>query len=240
MAFAEKAHKKAEGTGSPQAAHRLRPSLPHAMAALALALVSVSYAPSVQAHAATNSIRPMPLRSAAATPLMRLPFLKRDEPAMPKKQEQSGVVVPTVRFGGRAAKAPPAKEEPEEEEELGIKGLLTEYGLIALVFHFSVWVTSLASVYALLTLGLADSLTGLLSNFGGEEAGALGDAAGFAGRATATLGIVEAIGPARVALTIAATPKVSEKAREYEAVRDAEAWVDRNVEALTARFGSSS
>jgi len=100
----------------------------------------------------------------------------------------------------------------------------------AVVFHFSVWITSLASVYALLTLGLADSLAAILNS------GALGDAAGFAGRATATLGIVEAIGPARLALTVAATPKVSEKARQYAAVRDAEAWVSQKVEALTSRF----
>ena len=40
------------------------------------------------------------------------------------------------------------------------------------------------------------------------------------GKAAATLAVVEAVGPARLALTVAATPKVSEKAREYQVVRD--------------------
>ncbi len=110
-------------------------------------------------------------------------------------------------------------------------------GALAVVFHFSVWCTSLASVYALLTLGLADSLAGVLGRLG-LGTGALGDAAGMAGRATATLGIVEAIGPARLALTVAATPKVSERARQYAAVRDAEAWVQARVEALSAKLGA--
>lgn len=58
----------------------------------------------------------------------------------------------------------------------------------------------------------------------------------MAGRVTATLAIVEAIGPARLALTIAATPSVSEVARQYESVRDLEAWVERRWDALAARW----
>jgi len=112
--------------------------------------------------------------------------------------------------------------------------------MLAVAFHFSVWITSLASVYALLTLGLSESLAGLLGQMGFAAAGGMGDAAGVAGRVTATLGIVEAIGPARLALTVAATPRVSERARQYAVVRDAESWVQLRVKDLTSQFGSGS
>ena len=41
---------------------------------------------------------------------------------------------------------------------------------------------------------------------------------------TAALTVTEVLGPARLALTVAATPKVSVIARQSEAVREAEAW----------------
>ena len=199
-------------------------------------LTSLSWSPSTNPQ--FSSARSPP--TAALT--MRLPFFKGDEEAVkPRKQPtaQRGMVMPVARFGfGKAAKEEIA-EAKEEKEEMSIKALLSEYGLIALVFHFSVWCTSLATVYALLTLGLADSLAGVLSRLG-LEGGALNGAAGLAGRATATFGIVEAIGPARLALTVAATPKVSERARQYAAVRDAEAWVQSQIETITAKLGGGS
>ena len=84
------------------------------------------------------------------------------------------------------------------------------------------WITCLASVFALLSFGLdVDSLLPDWLTSGGAEEGASA-AAGAAGRAAATLAVVEAIGPARLALTVAATPKVSERARQFKLVRDVE------------------
>lgn len=201
-------------------------------------LTSLSWSPSAHSHLIVSSAR----SPQTAAPTMRLPFFKGDEEAVkPRKQPtaQRGMVMPVARFGfGKAAKEEIA-EAKEEKEEMSIKALLSEYGLIALVFHFSVWCTSLATVYALLTLGLADSLAGVLGRLG-LDGGALNGAAGLAGRATATFGIVEAIGPARLALTVAATPKVSERARQYAAVRDAEAWVQSQIETITAKLGGGS
>merc|ERR1719482_1223268 len=65
--------------------------------------------------------------------------------------ETKGKVVPT------------RQKDNEEEEELSIRELLSKYGVIALLFHFSVWVTCLASVYALLSFGL--DIDGLLPDW---------------------------------------------------------------------------
>ena len=117
-----------------------------------------------------------------------------------------------------------------ENDELSLKELLTEYGVIALLFHFTVWITSLLTVYTLLSVGVDfDSLPDWLSFLETESADAdgFGAAAGYGARIASTLGVVEAIGPARLALTVTATPKVSAKAREYAVVRDLEEWAEK-------------
>jgi hypothetical protein len=114
----------------------------------------------------------------------------------------------------------------EKSGHLGIKELLTEYGVIALGFHFSVWITCLATVYALLSFGL--DLSVIFAKLGIESA----QSAGFAGRITATLGLVEVIGPARFALTAAATPTVSKWARKIKAIRDLEEFLQNKWDEL--------
>lgn len=152
-------------------------------------------------------------------------FLARFQGKAPDATMQ-GRVVPTRSV----ASASDAAAE-EDEGELSIKELLSRYGVIALLFHFSVWSVCLITVFTLLSLGgdsmLPDWLSG--ASDGGEGAAA---AAGAAGKVAATLGLVEAVGPARLALTVAATPKVSERAREFEAVRDLEEW----AATLVAKF----
>ena len=144
-----------------------------------------------------------------------------------------GVVQPTRRAAAKKAVQAPAKEEPKEKE-LSIKELLTEYGVIALVFHFTVWVSCLATIFAVLSVGISiDSLPEWLVPEGGEGAA---EAGGFAARAAATLGLVEVIGPARLALTVAATPTVSTWAREYAVVRDVEAWAERSWDRVATSF----
>jgi hypothetical protein len=125
---------------------------------------------------------------------------------------------------------------PSEKEEMSIKELLSEYGVIALLFHFTVWVGTLLSVYALLTFGLGAYLPDWL--VGGE-----GSAGAAAGRLAATAGIVEVVGPARLALTVAVTPRISERAREFAAVRALEGAVETGVSKATdawARITSAS
>ena len=129
----------------------------------------------------------------------------------PEKLE--GRVVPTRRSTAAA---------DDEEGELSIKELLSRYGVIALLFHFTVWSTCLVTVFTALSLGGESLLPDWLS--GAAEGEGAAAAAGAAGKIAATLAVVEAVGPARLALTVAATPKVSERAREYQAVRDLEAW----------------
>ena len=73
-------------------------------------------------------------------------------------------------------------------------------------------------------------------------AGLLGEggfaaATGSLGTLAVTLGLVEAIGPARLALTVAATPAISERARKYEIVRDTEARIMELAGGLIARAG---
>ena len=137
--------------------------------------------------------------------------------------EMRGVVKPT------GSKSLVPKGEEDGPKEMSIKDLLTEYGVIALVFHFTVWITSIVTVYTLLSTGFdVERLPEWLSFLQAEEAAdGVGSAAGFGARIATTLGVVEAIGPARLALTVTATPKVSERAREFAVVRDVEAWTER-------------
>ena len=81
---------------------------------------------SCSAYSATLGARGV----AAASPRPAPPLLK-----LPLAKERSSRTA--VK-----AKAPP---EPEEAEEMSIKQMLSEYGLIALLFHFTVWVASLTT-----------------------------------------------------------------------------------------------
>lgn len=116
------------------------------------------------------------------------------------------------RAAAEAAKAAEAAAAPKREISIG--ELLREYGVIALLFHFSVWSTSCVVVYTALTLAGAEALDALPmvpADLAGESGSALG-------RVAATLGLVELVGPARLALTVAVTPAISERARQVPLV----------------------
>jgi hypothetical protein len=100
----------------------------------------------------------------------------------------------------------------------GIQTMLARFGLPALLFHFTVWVTSLATVFAALSLvGDPEQLLQSLPDFLRERLGGEGGgAAGGLGRAAITLAVVEVIGPARLALTVAVAPTVADAVRKYE------------------------
>jgi hypothetical protein len=145
--------------------------------------------------------------------------------------QMKGVFVPTQSIPKEStpAEIDVKSDSGDEKKHMGIKELLTEYGLIALGFHFSVWVTCLTLTYALLTFGL--DLSALFAMLGQDSA----QGAGVAGRVAATLGLVEVIGPARLALTVTATPKVSGWARQYKAIRDLEQFVQDKWDELSPK-----
>ena len=202
--------------------------------------LSRSSAHIVASYGPQTAVLPKSPISRTGLPLAQLPSKNK---ANVHTQRAKGIVVPSVRLptfsGGRGdgdRKEAPVDQEVEEKE-LGIKDLLTKYGLIALGFHFTVWCLSVTVIYTLIsTVGIdtshfPESLGFLAQALNGEEGAE--SAAGFAGRASATLALVEVIGPPRLALTVAATPKVSEYARRFKAVQSAEAWVLQRWEALT-------
>ena len=145
-----------------------------------------------------------------------------------------------ARRGAEAAAAEAeaaAAMEDEAEGEMSIGQLLREYGVIALLFHFTVWLSTIGATYSALSLAGTSWLESvpLLSSVLGESDGA-GATAGSFGLLAVTLGIVEAIGPARLALTVAATPAISTRAREYAIVRDTEARIMEAADGLLARL----
>lgn len=123
----------------------------------------------------------------------------------------------------RLALKPTAAEE--EEEELSIVGLLERYGVVALVFHFTVWVATLSTVFLALSVGDPAALLALLPSFirdaVAEDNGSLDAAA----KLPVALALCEVVGPARLALTLAATPPLSERARRNDAFVRVEAAI---------------
>ena len=139
-----------------------------------------------------------------------------------------------------AAEAAAAAAAEAEEGELSIKQLLQQYGVIAVMFHFSVWISTLALTYTALSVVGVASITSsvpMLAGLLGGEGGDANSAAAATGTLVATLGLVEAIGPARLALTVAATPAISEQAREFEIVRETEARIMEAASGLLAKVG---
>lgn len=137
---------------------------------------------------------------------------------------------------GRRLAEPPRRTAKLVMSEKSVDALLREYGVVALSFHFSVWLSSLAVVYSVLTVSGSDLITLLPGNIEGATT--------KAGQLAAALGIVEAIGPARLALTIAATPMVSKAVRGVPVLRlglrRADVFATNAVDGLTERFKRSA
>eukprot|EP00613_Pedinella_sp_CCMP2098_P005094 CAMPEP_0171594716 /NCGR_PEP_ID=MMETSP0990-20121206/866_1 /TAXON_ID=483369 /ORGANISM="non described non described, Strain CCMP2098" /LENGTH=173 /DNA_ID=CAMNT_0012155481 /DNA_START=67 /DNA_END=588 /DNA_ORIENTATION=- len=127
------------------------------------------------------------------------------------------------------------------QKHMTIPELLREYGLIALLFHFTVWSSCLTIVFSLLSAGVdlshlpaflsflsptsssgEDLSTVVLSN---SDIASTSAKAILMGRLGATIAIVEVVGPLRIALTVAVTPPLSNFARKFAMVRSAEATV---------------
>lgn len=144
----------------------------------------------------------------------------------------------TLRVGfvparGPTPRAPPSAMSGGEEGGLmGIGDLLKNYGVVALGFHFSVWLLTLALVFSVASVA-GDGLLANLPDWipGDAKAG---------GKIALTLGVVEVVGPARLALTVAATPAVSARLRRVPiarlALQRAEGLVAGAVSAVTSRL----
>lgn len=172
---------------------------------------------------------------AGTTPSMLLDVALQDPQALAAGAVAAGgiggVAFTRKRRAGQAGYKQ-VEKETEEKKELDLSEMLRQYGVFALLFHFSVWITSLALVYSALSLG-GDVDLSMIPFLPTTDATA---GAGVLGRVAVTLGVVEAIGPARLALTIAATPAVSERARRIESVREAEQRVVELGEKLLQRL----
>ena len=95
-------------------------------------------------------------------------------------------------------------------KEGGLGDVLRKYGVVALVFHFSVWVTTLsASVAALSVYDTSTLLEALPEPLRGQIPLSNG-----AATLPVALALCEMVGPARLALTVAATPAVAGALRE--------------------------
>ena len=113
-------------------------------------------------------------------------------------------------------------ETSEGPHHLGIGALLKDYGVIALLFHFSVWVASIAATYSMLNVADTSTLPEAVKSF--LPSAEIGAGAGLA-KIAATLALVEAVGPFRIALTVAVTPSVSKVMRKFAFVRATESTI---------------
>ena len=119
-------------------------------------------------------------------------------------------------------------------KEGGLGDVLRKYGVVALVFHFSVWVTTLsASVAALSVYDTSTLLEALPEPLRGQIPLSSG-----AATLPVALALCEVVGPARLALTVAATPAVAGALRENRRFVELEDSVNERLLELLPGGGS--
>ena len=116
----------------------------------------------------------------------------------------------------------------------GLGDVLRKYGVVALVFHFSVWVTTLSASVA--ALSVYDTST-LLEALPEPLRGQLPLSSGAATLPVA-LALCEVVGPARLALTVAATPAVASTLRSNARFVELEDSVNERLLELLPGGGS--
>mmetsp|Transcript_49117 Transcript_49117/g.106373 ORF Transcript_49117/g.106373 Transcript_49117/m.106373 type:complete len:195 (+) Transcript_49117:253-837(+) len=113
----------------------------------------------------------------------------------------------------------------------GITDLIREYGPVAVGFHFTVWVSTIVFFYTAISVAGSGEI---LSQLPIDIEGGAG-----AGKVALTLGVVEATGPVRIALTIAATPSITARARQIPrarlAIRRGELIINKVLDSFTDR-----
>ena len=116
----------------------------------------------------------------------------------------------------------------------GLGDVLRKYGVVALVFHFSVWLTTLSASVA--ALSVYDTTT-LLEALPEPLRGQIPLSSGAATLPVA-LALCEVVGPARLALTVAATPAVAGALRENRRFVELEDSVNERLLELLPGGGS--
>ena len=128
------------------------------------------------------------------------------------------VIVTTQAFAPPPRQLAQKQQQPTRVAPLALGGkdgeglgdVLRKYGVVALVFHFSVWLTTLsASVAALNVYDTSTLLEALPEPLRGQIPLSNG-----AATLPVALALCEVVGPARLALTVAATPAVAGALRE--------------------------
>ena len=121
---------------------------------------------------------------------------------------------------------PDAEECAVDDGELSLGELLERYGVVALLFHFSVWLSFLSVGFAALSFvdpsAVIESLPDALRERLPAEATEGAAAAGGLVKAQIVLALTEVVGPARLAFTVAMTPAVSTTVRRSGAFCDFE------------------
>ena len=116
----------------------------------------------------------------------------------------------------------------------GLGDVLRKYGVVALVFHFSVWLTTLsASVAALNVYDTSTLLEALPEPLRGQIPLSNG-----AATLPVALALCEVVGPARLALTVAATPAVASTLRSNARFVELEDSVNERLLKLLPGGGS--
>ena len=118
----------------------------------------------------------------------------------------------------------------------GLGDVLRKYGVVALVFHFSVWLTTLSASVA--ALSVYDTTT-LLEALPEPLRSQIPLSSTSAATLPVALALCEVVGPARLALTVAATPAVAGALRSNARFVELEDSVnERLVELLPGGGGS--
>ena len=126
-----------------------------------------------------------------------------------------------------------------DDSGLSLKELLRRYGVVALLFHFTVWISTMSMGYAALSVGDPATLITHLPVVIREALpvdvvdpeGAAAAAGGLALlKLQVSLAICEVVGPARLALTVAATPAVSGALRQSDAFCQFEKTINAKLE----------
>ena len=121
------------------------------------------------------------------------------------------------------------------EDGEGLGDVLRKYGVVALVFHFSVWLTTLSASVA--ALSVYDTTT-LLEALPEPLRSQLPSQSSGAATLPVALALCEVVGPARLALTVAATPAVAGALRENRRFVELEDSVNERLLKLLPGGGS--
>ena len=123
----------------------------------------------------------------------------------------------------------------KKEGEPGLGDVLRKYGVVALVFHFSVWLTTLSASVA--ALSVYDTTT-LLEALPEPLRSQLPSQSSGAATLPVALALCEVVGPARLALTVAATPAVASTLRSNARFVELEDSVNERLLKLLPGGGS--